>query len=146
MVADQIPRLGLGKVLIKDTVQTAGLVDVSVHTVLDVLRSIPREVVGLTLHGTDARVLEEQPVVHLVVFAAALGEGDLVVGVVLLRKVLEDAAGFEEADLLAIGESVRQGRDTTIGVDLEEPATRQSVLRSQDKAMTVVLESYSSFC
>lgn len=127
MVTDNISGLGLSEMLVQDTVQAAGLIDVSVHTVLNVLRGIPREVVSLALHGTNAGVLEEQPVVHLVVFAGALGEGDLVVGVILLCQVLQNAAGLEQADLLAVTESVRQSGDAAVGVDLEEPAAQLSV-------------------
>lgn len=106
MVADKIPGLGLSEMLVQDTVQTAGLVDVPVHTVLNALRGIPREVVSLALHGANASILEEQPVVHLVVFAGALGVGDLVVGIILFGQVLQDAARLEQADLLSVAKSV----------------------------------------
>lgn len=38
---------------------------------------------GLSLHGTNTRVLEEQPIVHLIELAGAGREADLVVFVVL---------------------------------------------------------------
>ena len=95
MVTDQISRLRPREMLIEDAVQTARLVHVSIHAVLDALGGVAGEMVRLALHGTDACVLEEEPVVRLVVLAGALGIGDLVVWVVLLGQVLQDAAGFE---------------------------------------------------
>lgn len=49
------------------------------------------------------------------------------VGVILLCQVLQNAAGLEQADLLAVTESVRQSGDAAVGVDLEEPAAQLSV-------------------
>lgn len=43
-------------------------------------------------------------------------------GVILLDEVLEDAAGFEEADFLAVWEGVCYSGDAAVGVDFEEPA------------------------
>lgn len=42
--------------------------------------------------------------------------------VVLLGEVGEDAAGFEEADLLAVLERVCERGDAAVGVYFEEPA------------------------
>lgn len=58
--------------------------------------------VRLALHRAHTGVLVEEPVVDLVVFRCTARIGDLVVVVVLLDEVLEDAAGFKEVDLLAI--------------------------------------------
>lgn len=41
--------------------------------------------------------------------------------VVVLDQVLQDATRLEDINLLAIGESIGYGRNTAIGVDLEEP-------------------------
>lgn len=41
--------------------------------------------------------------------------------VIAVREVLQNGAAFKDADGLAIGESVCEGGDATIGVDLEEP-------------------------
>jgi hypothetical protein len=71
-----------------------------------VLGGVADEVIRLALHGSDAGILEVQPADGLVVFAGALGVGDLVVLVVLLGQVGEDAAGLEEPDLLAVCEGV----------------------------------------
>lgn len=128
MVANQVSRLGLCKVLVQDAVQSAGLIHVAVDTVLDLLWCITGEVVCLALHGANTGILEEEPVGHLVVFTGALGEGNLVVGVVLLHQILQDAAGLEQADRLAVGELVCQGWDTAIGVDLEKPAVDGSAI------------------
>jgi hypothetical protein len=46
---------------------------------------------------------------------------DFVVLVVLLAEVLQDAARFEKANLLAIGEGVGYGWDAAVGIDFEEP-------------------------
>lgn len=128
MVANQVSRLGLSKVLVKNAVQSAGLIHIAVDAVLDFLWGIAGEVVCLALHGANTCVLEEEPVGHLVVLTCALGERNLVVGVVLLHQILQDAARLEQADLLAVGELVCQSWDTAIGVDLEEPAVDGSAI------------------
>ena len=50
-------------------------------------------------------------------------------GVILLNQVLHDGAGFEEADRLAVGKRVRQGRDPSIGIDFKEPWLFLGILR-----------------
>ena len=122
VVADQIAGLGGGKVLVQHAVQTTGLVDITVDAVLDALGRIAGEVVGLALHGTNTGILEVQPAVHLVILTRTSRVGDLVVLVVLFHQVGENAAGLEDADLLAISEGVGDGGDPAIGVDFEEPA------------------------
>lgn len=72
--------------------------------------------ISLPLHRSHARVLEEEPVVYFVRFAGAARVGDFVVRVVLFCEVLEDGAGFEEADLFAICKSVGDGGDAAVGV------------------------------
>lgn len=106
MVTDQESALRGLQMRVQHPVQPARLVGVPRHAVLDALRRVPREVVRLALHGADAGVLEVQPADHLVVLAGVGREGDLVLCVVLLGEVGEDAAGFEEADLLPVGEGV----------------------------------------
>jgi hypothetical protein len=76
----------------------------------------------LSLHGTHACILEEEPVVGLVVFAGALGIRDLVLGVITLGQVLKDTARLEQTDCLSVSEGIGQCGDATVGVDLEEPA------------------------
>lgn len=127
MVAYQVPGLGLGKVLIKHAIQSACFIDVSGHTILNALRRISCKVVCLALHGANACILEEEPVVHLVVFAGALGERNLVLWVILVRQVLQDTTRLEQADFLTIGELVGQSGNPAIGVDLKEPAMYQLV-------------------
>lgn len=41
--------------------------------------------------------------------------------VVPVDQVLQDGTALEYADLLAVGEGIRDGGNATIGVDLEEP-------------------------
>lgn len=106
LAADQIARRALGQVSVQDAVQPARLVLVPVYAVLDLLRGVAVEVVGLALHGAQAGVEEEEPVVHFVGFPRAFRVGDSVVSVVLLDEVLHDGAGFEEADGAAVGEGV----------------------------------------
>jgi len=82
-------------VFVKNSVEPPRLIEVSVDTMLYFLWRISIEVVGLTLHWTEARVREEDPLVHFVLFSGAVRVRDLVPSVVLLGEVLEDAAGFE---------------------------------------------------
>jgi hypothetical protein len=63
------------------------------------------------------RTSEFLPVVHLIVLPGPLRKRDLVFSVVTVDKVLHDTPGFEEVDLLAVGECVRQSWDATIRVD-----------------------------
>lgn len=69
-------------------------------------------------------MLEVNPIVHLIVLAGALRVGNLVVLVVLLDQVLKDASGLEEPDFLTVGKGIRESGDTSIGIDLEEPANK----------------------
>lgn len=77
-----------------------------------------------TLHRSHARILEPQPVVHLVILPRSLRVRDLVILVVLLSQILKDASGLEETNLLAIGERVRDSGNTSIGIDFQEPASK----------------------
>lgn len=106
LAADQIAGRALGQVFVQDAVEAARLVLVSLHAVVDSLRGVAVEVVGLALHGAHAGVEKEEPVVDFVGLAGAFGVGDVVVRVVLLDEVLHDGAGFEEADGAAVGEGV----------------------------------------
>lgn len=125
MVAHKISRFGFSEVLVQHAVQTTGLVDISVHTIFNALGRVPREVIGLALHGSQACILEVQPRLHLVVFPRASGERDLVVRIILLCQVFQDTAGFEQSNLLAITEGVRQCGNAAVGVNLEEPAVQR---------------------
>lgn len=69
--------------LVQDAVEPAGLVLVALDAVFDFLGGVAVEVVGLPLHGAEAGVQEEEPVVDLIGFAGAFGVGDFVGGVVL---------------------------------------------------------------
>jgi hypothetical protein len=108
--------------LIKNAVQATGLIDVAIHTILDALGRVSHKVISLSLHGTHACILEEEPVVGLVVFAGALGIRDLVLGVITLGQVLKDTARLEQTDCLSVSEGIGQCGDATVGIDLEEPA------------------------
>ena len=66
-------------------------------------------------------VLEEEPVVALIVISAALGKRELVLRVVTLSQILQDAASLKDPDRLAVVESVHDGRNAPIGVDLKIP-------------------------
>ncbi len=118
--------------LVEHAVQPPCLVDIAIHAVLNPLRGVAHKVIGLALHRAQAGVLEEEPVGHLVVFTRARGKADTVVTVVLLDQILEDAAGLEDADRLAVGEGVGDGRDAPVRVDLEEPRLLLSVGRDVD--------------
>ncbi len=116
------------KMLVKDMIEPSSFVRVSVHCILYFLWRITIEVVGLTLHRTQSRILEEDPVVHLVVLSGALRIRDLVLSIILLCKVLEDAARFKQAYLLPIRECIRYGWDSSIGIDFKEPRFFLSIL------------------
>ena len=88
--------------------------------------TLTRDTVGwettyLPLHRPQSRVLEPRPVVHLVVLPGSPGIADLVVCVILFDEILEDGAGLEEADGLAVGEGVGDRGDAPVRVDGEEP-------------------------
>lgn len=87
---------------------------------------------GLTLHRSYAGVLKEEPVVHLIPLAGALGIRDLVLGIVALNEVLHDASRLEQVDGLTISELVGQCRNTTIRVDGQEPILLLRVLADVD--------------
>jgi len=109
------------EMLVQHTVQTPRLIDITIDAVLDLLRCVPHKMVGLALHRPQTTVLEEQPVVDLVVLAATLGVADLVVLVVLLGQVLQHTAALEYPNLLPVAEGVGHCWDATVRVDLEEP-------------------------
>ena len=88
--------------------------------------------VRLTLHWTYTSVLEEQPIIHLLCLARAARVRDLVIRVILLDKILQDASGFEQTDLLTVREGVRNGRDATIRIDFQEPGLLLGVLPNVD--------------
>lgn len=123
VISDNEARLGALQVLVQHAVQPPGLVDVPLHAVLDLLGRVAHEVVRLALHRPQPRVLEERPVHHLVVLARAPRETDLVLLlVVLVDQVLENAPGLEQPDLLPVGgERVGQGRNAPVRIDLQEP-------------------------
>lgn len=66
------------------------------------------------------------PVVRLIILPRAPRIRALVLGVVTVNKVLHDGTTLEQVDRLAVREGVRQGRNTSIGVDLEEPGLLSS--------------------
>lgn len=63
-------------------------------------------------------------------------------GVILFGQILEDTAGFEKADLLAVAESIGQGGDAAVGVDFQEPAKKLLVSGVWSDANT---KTYGSF-
>ncbi len=132
VVAYDKPGLGRLEVLVQHAVQPSRLVDVPLHAIFDFLRRVADEMVCLALHGAQTRVLPEQPVVHLVVLARTFRVADFMVRVVLVGQVCEDAAGLEQADLLAIREGVCQGRDAAVGVDFQKPRLLLPVGRDVD--------------
>lgn len=123
--------------LIKHAVQPSCFILISIDAVFDLLGGISKEVVRLSLHGSDACVEEVEPVVDLVRFTRALGVADDVILVVLLDEVLHDRAGLEEPNGLTICESVCQSRDSTIGVDFEKSRLFLHVLSDIDMVRLV---------
>lgn len=74
-----------------------------------------------TLHRPNARVLKIQPIPHLIILARSARVRKLVLGVIVVHQILQDTAGLEQADFLAVAECVGDGGDATVGVDFEEP-------------------------
>ena len=68
-----------------------------------------------------SKVTCAHPVIDLPVFLSISGVRDLVVLVVPVHQILHDGTALKQPDGRAIGEGVRQGRETPIGVDLKEP-------------------------
>lgn len=69
------------------------------------------------------------PLLNVPVLSGSVRVADLVVLVVGLDEVLENAARLHEVDSLAVVEArVGQGGDTSVGVDLEEPSGNYQLL------------------
>lgn len=73
------------------------------------------------------------------------------VGIISVDEILHDGAALEQADLLAIGEGVRQGWNTPIGVDVEEPllllsAVNAAVLPAQGSSYPDYIKLSPSEC
>ena len=72
---------------------------------------------GLTLHWPYARILKEQPVVHLIVLPCAFGKAHLVLGIIPINQIVHDAARLKQSDHLTILKSIRQSWNTAVGID-----------------------------
>jgi hypothetical protein len=77
--------------------------------------------VRLALHRSNARILEEEPVVCLIELLCAAGIGELVLCVVAVDEVLLDASGFEDGDGCAVREGVCECGNAAVGVYGEVP-------------------------
>ena len=93
----------------------------------------------LALHRAHARVLEEEPIVCFVVFSRASRVRNLVVLVVLFSKVLENAAGFEYVDFLAICEGICYRWDASIGVDFKKPTVQMNLVSLDQTGLNLEL-------
>ena len=81
------------------SIQPPQLILIPFDRVWNLFARVPDEVVGLSLHRSDAGVHEEEPVVRLeVLFGAWWVADEVFLAVVCLNEVLHDAAGFEERD------------------------------------------------
>ena len=90
-VTYQVAGRGGREMFVEHAIQTSGLVLVTGDAVRDLLGCVAEEVVRLALHGANAGVLEEKPIVHFVTLARAGWVADFVVNVVvLLDEVLHD--------------------------------------------------------
>ena len=77
--------------LVEHAVQAAGFVLIARDAIFDLLWGVAEKVVRLSLHWSDARVQEEEPIVDFVGLARTSWIADLVVdAVVLFDKVLHD--------------------------------------------------------
>ncbi|TLD10659.1 hypothetical protein PgNI_05816 [Pyricularia grisea] len=90
------------------------------------------EVVRLTLHGTKAAHLPVEPVLDLVVLSGTVGVRHLVLRVITVHEVLHDGGALKQVDGLAIGKSVGQCWDATVGVDVKKPLLLLHVLHDVD--------------
>ncbi len=66
-------------------------------------------------------MLEEEPVITLIMLQPALFKGDLVFRLILLWKVLKNATPFKQANWLAILKIVLEGGNSSIWVDFKKP-------------------------
>ena len=71
--------------------------------------------------GQRTSMLEEEPVVALPVLPGAFGKRQFVLRIVTIGQVLQDATTFEDPDLLAVVELIKDRRNATVGIDLEKP-------------------------
>lgn len=76
LAPDQPPGPFILQMLVQHAVQPPRLVLIPVDAVLDVLRGVTGEVVGLALHGADAGVEEEEPGCHLWWEFISMSEGE----------------------------------------------------------------------
>lgn len=91
----------------------------------------------------DVRLLTN-PVVGLIVLLCAVRIRDLVVFVVLVDEVQQNRAALEQPDSLA-AELVRDGRDSPVWVDLQEPVFLFEWSASVLVALNI-LQSHLTFC
>lgn len=78
--------------------------------------------IGLTLHGSYARVHKEEPIVDLICFARSSRKADpVILGVILLDQVLHDTPRLKQVNSAAVRELVCESGDAAIGIDLEKP-------------------------
>jgi len=119
--SDQVGGFDRGEVVLEDGVGPADFVLRACAGVGDFFRGVAEVVVCLALCWALGGGLEEEPVLpcqsvhflsrffrwranrHLYPLPASFGIADLVLGVVRLDEILQDAAAFEEADLFAVG-------------------------------------------
>jgi hypothetical protein len=152
LIADKV--VGVLQVRVEDADKTLRLAGVALHAVWDALLCKAVEVVGLTLHGTEATVLPCHPL-----FCAGdverVAEAELMVGVVVAREVCEDRETFldSEAALVMVdddGSVVPQSArvktvqpqlyvHAAIGSQLGEPLLFLNVLADVDTLISVVL-------
>jgi hypothetical protein len=104
----------------------------------------------LIYHGSNSSVLEKQPVRHLRtrqlgtrcsrsgtnfnMLSRSKRIANLEILVVPSNQVLHYAAALEYPNLVPVSERIRNGRDTSIGIDLREPIRLLFVGRHVDSA------------
>jgi hypothetical protein len=60
LVPDQVARGGFREMGIKDSVEATCFVCIALYAIFDVFWCVAREVIGLSLHGTDTCIEEEE--------------------------------------------------------------------------------------
>jgi hypothetical protein len=71
--------------------------------------SVSRKMICLSLHGTNTRIHEEKPIVHLVELSSTWREADFVILVITTDQILHDGTRLKESNLFAIFESISNG-------------------------------------
>ena len=71
--------------------------------------------------GQHTAMLEEQPIITLIILPTSPGKAYLMLLVILLSQIHEYTPALEQPDRLSIVKGIGERWDAAIGIDLEEP-------------------------